>query len=76
MPFQTVFKRYETKYLLTEEQYRRVRQAMEPYMVLDLYGRSVIRSIYLDTSNYRLIRHSLEGPAYKEKLRVRSYIDS
>ncbi len=73
MPFQTVFKRYETKYLLTEEQYRRVRQAMEPYMVLDLYGRSVIRSIYLDTSNYRLIRHSLEGPAYKEKLRVRSY---
>ncbi len=73
MPFQTIFKRYETKYLLTEEQRQRVLQAMEPHMVLDQYGRSVVRSVYLDTPNYRLIRHSLEGPAYKEKLRVRSY---
>ncbi len=73
MAIQTVFKRYELKYLLTEEQKEKVLQAMEPYMTLDQYGRTVIRNIYFDTENYRLARHSIEKPAYKEKLRVRSY---
>lgn len=73
MSYQTVFKRYELKYLLTEEQKKKILQVMEPYMALDQYGRSTIRSIYFDTDNYRLIRHSIEKPEYKEKLRVRSY---
>lgn len=30
-------------------------------------------AIYNDTVDYRLIRASLEKPAYKEKLRLRSY---
>ena len=42
-------------------------------MALDQYGRTTIRNIYFDTDNYRLIRHSIEKPAYKEKLRLRSY---
>lgn len=46
---------------------------MEPYMKLDDYGHTVIRNIYFDTDTYRLIRHSLEKPVYKEKLRIRSY---
>ncbi len=73
MAFQTLFKRRELKYLLTREQKERVLRAMEPHMVLDQYGRSTVRSLYLDTPTYRLIRHSMEKPAYKEKLRVRSY---
>ena len=73
MAFQTVFERYELKFLLTEEQKKKVLQAMEPYMALDQYGRTVIRNIYLDTDHYRLARHSIEKPAYKEKLRIRSY---
>lgn len=73
MSFQTVFKRYELKYLLTEKQKEKVLQAMEPYMVLDQYGRTTIRNIYFDMDNYRMIRHSIEKPAYKEKLRIRSY---
>ncbi len=73
MAFQTVFERYELKFLLTEEQKKKVLQAMEPYMALDQYGRTVIRNIYLDTDHYRLARHSMEKPAYKEKLRIRSY---
>jgi hypothetical protein len=44
-----------------------------PYMQLDNYGRTTIRNVYFDTDNYRLIRRSIEKPAYKEKLRVRSY---
>lgn len=73
MDIQTVFQRYEIKYLLTLEQKQKVLQAMEPYMALDRYGRTTIRNIYFDTDNYRLIRRSMDKPAYKEKLRVRSY---
>lgn len=73
MAYQTVFKRYELKYMLTLEQKERILQAMEPYMSLDDYGRTVIRNIYFDTDNYRLVRHCMEGPPYKEKLRIRSY---
>ena len=73
MGFQTVFKRYEIKYMLTQEQKQKVLKAMEHYMALDGYGRTTIRNLYFDTDNYRLIRRSIDKPAYKEKLRVRSY---
>lgn len=73
MAYQTVFKRYELKYLLTKEQKSRVLEAMAPHMALDEFGRSTIRNIYFDTDSYYLIRHSIEKPAYKEKLRLRSY---
>lgn len=73
MAFQTVFKRYEMKYMLTLQQKEKVLAAMEPYMKLDKYGRTTIRNIYYDTDTYLLIRRSIEKPAYKEKLRIRSY---
>ena len=73
MAFQTVFKRYELKYMLTFEQKEKILEAMLPHMELDKYGRTTIRNIYFDTDNYRLIRRSIEKPAYKEKLRIRSY---
>ena len=73
MAFQTVFRRYELKYMLTPEQKEAVRAAMSPYMALDKYGRTTVRNIYFDTDSYRLIRRSIEKPVYKEKLRIRSY---
>ena len=73
MTFQTVFKRYELKYMLTLEQKQRVLEAMETYMKLDKYGRTTIRNLYFDTETYLLIRRSIERLSYKEKLRVRSY---
>ena len=73
MPIQKVFKRYEMKYLLNPQQKEKMLQAMEPYMSLDQYGRTTIRNLYFDTDTYRLVRHSIEKPAYKEKLRIRSY---
>lgn len=73
MAYQNVFQRYELKYMLTKEQKKKILAAMEPYMALDQYGRTTIRNIYFDTDNYRLIRHSIEKTAYKEKLRIRSY---
>ncbi len=73
MSFQTVFERYELKYLITREQKQILLSAMEPYMRSDRYGYSVIRNLYLDTGSYRLVRRSNEKPVYKEKLRIRSY---
>lgn len=70
MVYQNVFKRYELKYLLTQDQKEKVLSAMEPYMSPDRYGRTTIRNLYFDTDNYRLIRRSIEKPAYKEKLRL------
>ena len=58
MGYQTIFKRYEIKYLLTREQQARILEVMAPYMALDQYGRTTIRNIYFDTGNYRLIRRS------------------
>ena len=73
MAYQAIFQRYEMKYLITAEQKQKVLSAMAPYMTLDKYGRTVIRNLYFDTPDYRLIRHSIEKPPYKEKLRIRSY---
>lgn len=73
MAYQAVFKRYELKYLLSVEQKHIILEAMRRHTEPDEYGRTVIRNLYYDTDNYRLIRRSLEKPEYKEKLRVRSY---
>ena len=73
MAYQATFKRYELKFMLDKHQKARIMAAMQPYMSLDKYGRTTIRNIYFDTDNYQLIRHSIEKPAYKEKLRLRSY---
>ena len=71
--FQEIFKRIETKYLLDETTYRRLRERLENIAEVDRYGESSILNIYYDTPDYRLIRTSLEKPDYKEKFRIRSY---
>ena len=73
MSFKMVFKRHELKYLMDAEQTEAVCKALEEHMVLDEYGHSSIRNIYLDTDNFLLARRSIEKPLYKEKLRFRSY---
>ncbi len=67
------FKRTEKKYLLSAEQYDALWERMEAHMEPDDYPLSTVCSIYYDTDDYSLIRHSLDGPVYKEKLRLRSY---
>lgn len=70
---QYCFERYEKKYFLTPLQKEIFRQHIAPYVQPDAYGRYTICSLYYDTSDWRLIRASIEKPIYKEKLRVRSY---
>ncbi|MBQ6361186.1 MAG: polyphosphate polymerase domain-containing protein [Lachnospiraceae bacterium] len=73
MKTQMTFARVEIKYLLTRQQRDRILEGMREYMKPDDFGKTSIRNIYYDTENYRLVRHSIEKPPYKEKLRVRSY---
>jgi len=68
-----VFARKETKYLLSPWQYEALKVVINKNMHPDQFGRSTISSIYFDTNDYRLIRKSIAKPAYKEKLRLRTY---
>lgn len=74
------FKRYEYKYILDEQAYRAVMDGIAPYAEADPYcvdgKRYSLYNIYFDTENYSVIRHSISKPAFKEKLRLRSYYES
>ena len=67
------FRRFEKKYLLDEQQYRRLTELLKDRVLPDKFYETDIRSIYYDTDDHELIRRSIEKPEYKEKLRIRSY---
>lgn len=68
-----VFKRVEKKFLITENTLSDFLADISPYIKQDDFGKYTICNIYYDTIDDRLIRTSIESPAYKEKLRLRSY---
>jgi SPX domain protein involved in polyphosphate accumulation len=72
-----VFNRYEKKFIISDEIYRQMKPQLEEYMELDAHSRSgdfyTICNVYYDTADNEIIRKSIEKPAYKEKLRLRSY---
>jgi len=70
---QTIFKRYEKKYLITQGQGDALRDICSRYMKPDKYGEYLVQNIYYDTENWDVIRFSIEGPFFKEKLRLRCY---
>ena len=73
MGYQTIFRRYEFKYLLKREEKERLLDQISCLLQSDLYPQSTVRNIYFNTENDLLIRRSMEKPIYKEKLRIRSY---
>ena len=72
-----VFNRYEHKYMLDKDTFEKVIAVMDAHMDLDSHNAGhipyTIANVYFDTRDNYLIRHSLEKPIYKEKLRLRSY---
>ena len=69
----TVMQRYEMKYLMDAARTEYFLRQIEGRMQIDEYGLTSIASLYYDTPDARLVRASLEKPAFKEKLRLRSY---
>lgn len=72
-----VFNRYEKKFLMGDDEYRKVQEVLLEYMELDEYNKThpfyTISNIYYDTFDNHLIRTSISKPKYKEKLRLRGY---
>ena len=68
-----VMQRYEMKYLLDRSRTDYILQKLERHMQADEYGLTSIASLYYDTPDARLIRNSIDKPAFKEKIRLRSY---
>ena len=72
-----VFNRYEHKYLLDRDTFKKVIAVMDANMYIDSYNIDhkpyTVSNIYYDTDDDFLIRSSLLSPVYKEKLRLRSY---
>ncbi|GFH42238.1 molecular chaperone [Lactococcus hodotermopsidis] len=68
-----IFERKEKKYLLTRDKFDCLVERLQPYMSFDDYGLHTIHTIYYDTSDFDVIRHSVSKPKFKEKLRLRSY---
>ncbi len=75
MAYDSVFKRVEKKYRTTPRQRAAVEAAARDTgaMAVDVYGRTRITSLYLETPERAMIARSVEKPLYKEKLRLRAY---
>ena len=68
-----IFNRVEQKYILSKKQYQELIKRIETHLEKDYYFQSKICNIYFDNKNNDLIVNSLEKPAFKEKIRLRSY---
>lgn len=70
---QEIFKRYEKKYMITQSQYHELISQIITRICPEKYGKHTICNVYFDAADFRMIRHSLDKPEYKEKIRLRSY---
>ena len=71
--YSDVFARKEMKYRLDAGQQTVLRSVVNERLHPAEFGFSQVRSLYYDTPDHSLIEHSLDGPLYKEKLRLRVY---
>jgi len=70
---QKVFNRIEKKFRLSPGQHGELSEFLAERMKPDQYGKHTICSLYYDSPDDRMITNSVQKPAYKEKLRLRSY---
>ncbi|MCL2276410.1 MAG: polyphosphate polymerase domain-containing protein [Treponema sp.] len=70
---QSIFKRYEKKYIISKDQSVLIKDFLTGKMKIDRDGEYLVQNLYYDTPNWDIIRESIEKPLYKEKLRLRFY---
>jgi hypothetical protein len=73
MFMESIFKRYEKKYLITRAQGDALRDILARHMEPDCFSSYLVQNIYYDTQDWEVIRTSLERPPFKEKMRLRCY---
>lgn len=59
--------------MISEEQRSFLLARISEHLIEDQYPHGTVTSLYLDTPSRLLIRRSIEGGPYKEKLRLRGY---
>ena len=67
-----VMKRYEMKYILSDEQTAYFKESVKDYMKIEKFGHTSIASLYYDTPDYRLMSTSVEKQSLKEKKQLRA----
>lgn len=73
--YSDVFERKEMKYRITAAQLAELLPVLQEHLVPADFADATVRSLYYDTPGDDLIARSIEGPLYKEKLRLRVYGD-
>ena len=71
---QSVFNRYEKKYLMPERVYQELRGRLSPYMQVDSYGLHTICNIYYDTPDDLLIVHFDDVAVYRHLSEIRAHV--
>lgn len=70
------FQRKEMKYRLSLQQKRQLEQALKEELVPDAYPDYRLFSLYCDNDRLDLLRASHCRPAYRERVRIRSYAEN
>ena len=70
---QSIFKRYEKKYLISKDLALDFQKLLLQHMDQDRFSGCLVQNLYYDTENWDIIRTSIERPLYKEKMRLRCY---
>ena len=71
---QSVFNRYEKKYLMPERVYQELRGRLSPYMQVDSYGLHAICNIYYATPDDLLIVHFDDVAVYRHLSEIRAHV--
>lgn len=70
--------RAELKYLLRWDQYKKIKNELEPYLLIDKnvskQGKYQVRSLYYDSPNRKMFFEKIDGYDLRYKLRLRTYI--
>ncbi|MBQ6487968.1 MAG: polyphosphate polymerase domain-containing protein [Solobacterium sp.] len=69
------FLRTEYKYRMNRAQVKEFMERSGDRLVPDQYHRYTVYNVYCDTADDRMVINSLEHPEYKEKMRIRSYVE-
>lgn len=71
-----VFTRYEMKYLIPMDTFKKIREAVMPYVQYDEYGDEGhyrVSSLYFESPDYKIYYETKNKLRYRQKLRMRVY---
>ncbi len=72
-------KRFERKYIIDFNTYKKLKEELKPYFNLDKHGDEngeyVVSSLYYDSSDFRAYREKVDGEKQRSKVRLRTYKD-